>query len=384
MKLLLIVSRDFGELGNALYFLDGQVLDAPPVIMLPASFGDPGIGALSAQLRHYADLDDIIAALDTDRPDAVLLFSGYLLQVGARLSLLNSLRLLRLLKRRRIPVLTSDPFLGAIRHPWSLDFYVPIRAVRRAGGVLQLARARVEATLLGLRLYLLSRSLRAAWHGYPARVQRSGLPAQVRWSGYFNDKAQACQPSAAAAQDQASWVFILSQIDGDILMEAEGQAFIDALCARLDDTLKAGRRAVLIASQRVLAALPPHWHARAGVELRTQCAYDEYMQVVMSAQYAFFWNYFSFSIIHRVIARRPVFFFGAGHMVRILPLLARQGIDNLYAGETPALLPMQSALDADALAQQASAVSAQFERVVAGLRSLPAPLDLLRTMEREA
>ncbi len=66
-------------------------------------------------MRTYAGRVDIERVLEADRPDTVLLASGYLLPINSGLSLVDSLKLLRTLKKRRITVLTSDPFVGLLR-----------------------------------------------------------------------------------------------------------------------------------------------------------------------------------------------------------------------------------------------------------------------------
>lgn len=367
MKLLVIVSRDYGELGHALYFLDRHTLVTRPLLLLPAAMRDPGCA--DAEVRHYAGVDDITGVIADNALDAVLLFSGYLLQPGRRHSLLYAARLLALLRRRGIPVLTSDPFMSTIRSPWTLDFAPLLRATGMP------ERARLHGAMLGLRLYLMRLLLRRAWHLYPARMRAVDIPRTLRWSGYFNgneDVQNAAQPR---------WVFVLAQIDGDILLATGPAAFIDALCARLDDAVRAGRQAVLVASARVLAALPRRAHSTPGITLHTESSYADYMDLVMGAEYLFFWNYFSFSIIHRVISERPVFFFGAGHMVKILPALAEHGIANLYAGQRPMMLEMAAPLDAPLLAELALEVRARFARIDAGLRTLPSPQALLDAVQ---
>lgn len=111
--------------------------------------------------------------------------------------------------------------------------------------------------------------------------------------------------------------------------------------------------------------------AAPGIELRENVAYADYMASIVGAGRVFLWNYFSFSVLHRILAGGPVHFFDEGHMVSVLPELEQAGIDTYYAGWRPPLLDVAEPFDEvrlDRFAQETRARFAQIkERMAAGM-----------------
>ena len=135
---------------------------------------------------------------------------------------------------------------------------------------------------------------------------------------------------------------------------------------------------MLVGSNRLLDALRPWLPADAEIGLHANDSYADFMARLMQAEYAFFWNLYSFSLIHRVMAQRPVMFFDEGHMVQILPALHEAGIRLFYDGWRPPVLTLAAALELPALERAATEARQQFARITQGMRQGEAPLDLLR------
>ncbi|GAB6194938.1 hypothetical protein PAGU2595_002370 [Lysobacter xanthus] len=382
----MIVSRDYGELGNAMNFLERTPLATAPVLMLPVGMQEPGLAAGAFDIRRYESLNEIQASVRETEPDAVLLFSGYLLAIGRRFSLLHALQLLRFLRARGTPVLTSDPFIGMIRSPWSLDFSVVLASQPGMGRGLRRASIALMSKALSLRIYLMRRALRGACHVYPAPIEEPAAGGRTLQLNYFNpDLARASQSQAALAPGKPLWVFTLSRVDCLIQTRRHGSAFIEHLAARLSEVAASGRQAVLVATPELAAQLRPKLAEGADVILRGEESYSRYMATLMAAEYAFFWNYFSFSIIHRVIAGRPVFFFDEGHMVEILPALSQQGIRSFYGGWRPPLRRLSDPLQPASLAVDALDVRREFAAITARLTTGMAPIPLVQlARERHA
>ena len=380
-RLLVVVSDDYGELGNALYFLNGLALSPPPLVLMPRSLAQADAGDGHFEARTYATLDDLRRAVTQFQPDVALIFSAYLLAVGRRLSWVSSLALFRLLRRRGVKIATSDPFLGLLRHPASLHFDDVLRGTRPSGRL----AARVLGSLIALRTWLISRAVRGAWHIYPAPLDHGRGGVRHRWLAYYNDHAPtlAGEAEAPAPHAQAKrWLFVLSRVDHDMQIARHGSEFVDSVAGRLLDARRIGARVLLIGPAPLVAALRTKLPPDPLIEVRQELAYPRYMRALMDAEYVFFWNFYSFSIIHRIIAGRPVFFFDEGHMVKILPALKLAGIDMYYGGWRPPLLPADEALDPATLDAQALEARAAFARIVARLRTCEAPREMLRDIAR--
>ncbi|RZJ24788.1 MAG: hypothetical protein EOO54_08345 [Haliea sp.] len=368
--MLVIVSGDYGELGGAMYFLRGLGLAEPPTVLLPQSLAHAVGPSGQMHVHAYVSLADIEGHLAAVRPQAVMLFSGYLLAIGPRFSLFNALSLLRTLRRAGVTVLTSDPFIGLIHGPAALDFSCVLGTGGTAFG------RKLRSWHLALRLALLKRQLRSCWHIYPSPIERLHHGAHLARSlSYFNAPEAVGSGRSAQAQAQPSWLFVLSQIDG--LMQSRSTDFAQQLAQRLEDTVRLGRVAVLVAPGFVLEAVRQRVGSLAGVVLVANEGFHDFMQRLMEAEYAFFWNYYSFSVIHRIIAGRPVFFFDEGHMVHILPALHDAGITLFYGGWRPPLVAIGSPLAEAVLEERAADSRLRFEGIVDGLHRCESPGSVL-------
>lgn len=372
MRVLVIVSTDYGELGNALHFLNGLNAGEAPVVMLPAALAHAVPPRPDLTLSVYETLADIRARIVAFEPDAVMFFSGYLLTVGKRFSVFNTLGLLQWLRGRGVTVLTSDPFLGLLSSPSALDF-APV-----LGGSNALLR-RVRSWTVALRLYVLRLRLRDVMHVYPAPIARlhAGGRGVVR-RGYASPPTLSDGGAEQRPGEAPSWIFVLSDIDYRMQLSEVGERFATQLCERLRDAVCLGRRPVLVAPPALLAAVGAQLGPDCGIEMRSRDSYPAFMAKLMAAEYAFFWNLYSFSLLHRVLARLPVMFFHEGHMVRILPALHEAGIRLFYNGWRPPLLAMDAPLREADLHHLAEETRARFDTVALGMRQCDEPLALLR------
>ncbi len=185
----------------------------------------------------------------------------------------------------------------------------------------------------------------------------------------------ATQPEAAL---RPTWLFVLSKIDSSLQARAQGERFVDHVADRLRDTVRLNRHAMLIGPEDLVSAVRARLGDAPGITLHSNLPYDQYMRSLMAAEYSFFWNYFSFSILHRVLDNRPAFFFHAGHMAHTLPALGNEGVRVIYDGWRPPLLPVDSAFDEQDLARRAAEVVREFGRIGEGVRRCPSPVEVLR------
>ena len=281
------------------------------------------------------------------------------------------------LRRQRVTLLTSDPFLGLLRDIAALDF----RGLH--GKASNRPDAFVESWRNIYRLFLMRFQLRRAWHIYPAPTERMRPEPGARRLSYFNAAAQ-CAPQVAAAdgEQRPAWLFVLSKTDFEMHVRAQGERFVAQIIDRLEESIALGRNALLIGPQELVDMVRARLGNRVGTTSHGDTTYAGYMRSLMAAEYVFFWNFYSFSLIHRVLANRPVFFFDEGHMVHILPAIGQEGIRLFYDGWRPPVLPLDRPLDARELARREPDMRRQFERIVDGLRRCPSPHELLQRATR--
>lgn len=375
MRLLVIVSGDYGELSVAKYFLGGLQIAPMPVMLVPAGLRQPEGVEAGVDVRTYDELADIVRVVEETDPDTVLLFSGYLLTIGRRFSLLKAFLLFRLLRRRGARIITSDPFIGLIRSPWSLRFREMLRLRKKRGPGLA---ASILAPLFAIRTYLIHLQLRRDWHLYPAPVAHRFLAPGHRGRSFFNGSAALAAADMAAGTDATpTWLFVLSQVDFRYQTNRRGEAFVGHVAARLCDAARLGRRVVMIGPADLLEDLRRRIGDGSGIELRGIASHSEYMRYLMRAERVFVWNYYSSSVLHRVLANRPVHYFDEGHMVSILPELEQVGIDTFYGGWRPPLLRVEEPFDERQLDRLAQETRENFARIKARMAGGLSPRALL-------
>jgi hypothetical protein len=372
-RLLIVVSQDYGELSNALALTNGTPLDA--TLLLPDRLYAANRESLPLPAARYADPRDVVAAVERDRPDLVCLFSGYLYAANNLFDLARLENLLGELSSRRIPVVTTDPFLGLMH---------------RAGPAPFSPRHPARQWLEG-HFGAVARLLESIPHVYPAPPD----PApSVPWASFFNpamllgeaDRERcAARAGAVLGVDPARphWLFVLAQEDYGAQVGRLGRVpFESLLIERLRDVDAAHRRAVLIAPRACVDALVATGRVPGGAVLLPFCSQADFHALLMSAEHAFYWNVFTNSAPARLINQLPVSFLDMGHMAHAMPPLLELGLRSYYPGARMAPLDQRAPLVPEVLATRAAEQDASLAAARERFRAQPAPeamvADLLR------
>jgi hypothetical protein len=352
-RLLFIVSADYGELSNALYFLRGGGFAAR--LLLPERLYTANRDSLPVPAERYATAPDILAAAAHEPPDIVFLFSGYLLAFNGILDLPSVRELMRQLRKRGAELVVTDPFLGLLRpvcpspfnarHPAKLDAHFA-----------QVAQLMDAAT----HLYLV------APDGEPA-PRAASFSNPVLWSEVRTSGAGPLQ-----------WLFVLAAEDAGAQAHRLGQErFVQLLRARLADAVRAGRRPVLVAPQPLLDVLAGTVD---GLIALSFCAHATFTRLLLEAEYAFYWNPFSNSVPARLVNGRAAFFFDRGHMAHAIPALYELGLRTYYPGTRPSMLALDAALVPGELADLASSQAAGLQQARLRFTSAPTPRELVQRL----
>jgi hypothetical protein len=147
------------------------------------------------------------------------------------------------------------------------------------------------------------------------------------------------------------WMFVLSAEDYATGIGRWGKARFDGvLLEKLKETANAGRQPVLIGPGPCIDALRQATSTPASALLLEFCKYTTFLSLLSEAEYCFYWNLFSHSIIARVMNRQPVFFFDSGHLVHAMPSFLEIGLKHFYACARPRSLDQDARLSAEQLA----------------------------------
>ena len=370
-RLLFLLSNDYGELSNALYVLHGTGLDA--TLLLPERLFDANRDALAVRARRYGTLADVIDVLDSERPDIVFLFSAYLYAINGILELPVVEALLDELKARHLRVVTSDPFLGLLlvdgaspfseRHPqrqWLADHFTRLAA-----------------------------GLRNVTHLY--LVPPDGLAGERKMSVFnphiLSDAASRQQRGARLAgriaidPQRPRWLFLLASEDYGAQIARLGREQFEALLLeRLEDAARAGRQPLLIAPQPCVDSLSRAGRAIPGLVLLSFCAHDLFTDLLLEAEYAFYWNVLSNSLLARLANRLPVLFFDRGHLTDAMPALLELGLKTYFTGAQLAMLDQRQRLAPGALAALAAAQDLTLAAAIENFLHSPMPRELVQRL----
>ena len=350
VELLFVVSNDFGELANALYLLRGYPFRA--TLLLPERLFTKNRDGLPVPTLLYRTTAEVLAAVRARRPDLVFLFSGYLFALNGILPLEGMAELVDALGRQKIPVVTSDPFLGMMARPDSSTF----------------SDRHPYKQMLVDHFARLGPSLRQTPHLY---VVDPGPAPPVPSVWFFNPHIRSMP---APPVSEPFWLFVLAQEDYTLQVGRLGRERFDRLLLeKLQQTAKAGRRPVLIAPEPLIAALTGPSSEIEGLRLISFCSNREFMRLLLEAEYCFYWNLFTSTVPARVVNQLPVFFFARGHMAEAMPALAVAAAQRYYAGAAVPLLDFEQPCDAVVLTPLAAAQAELFATARAQFQQAPPP-----------
>lgn len=337
---MFILSRDHGELFNAMYFSCGQTFH--PVLVMPERLRASNSDAVAYRCYGYQSPRDIILALDREQPDVVILFSGYLMVINELFDEAELDSLIDAITSRGIPLATSDPTGGII--PAQGANTIEYRPGQRT---------------LSKHLAWIAKRFSPFPHVYTAPPLKDA-PNAV---SFYNDAiiGNPAAPSALVNKERFDGLlkespiclFVLSGEDFEIQQQRHGfLPFVALLSERIRDAISAGRRAVLVAPTECVEAVSPEFDDVV-FEALAACPFDEFMALLLGCELAFYWNSFSASLVGRAMNGGPFFVFDRGHLADFLAPFFDRAQGQFYRGSAPPLLDVSLRLDFDELGDRA-------------------------------
>ena len=120
------------------------------------------------------------------------------------------------------------------------------------------------------------------------------------------------------------------------------------------------------------------------LELLSFCDYDRFTSLLLGAEFAFYWNAVSHSILLRLLNAKPVFLFNKGHLARGVKTIYRRIIDCYYQGREPIYLDPLAPLLLPELSQLSIRYREQSKQISADLQKSPTPGELIDSLSQLA
>jgi len=362
-RCLFVVSADFGEYVTANVLSRGQPLERrfalPPQLV-------PYAGGGAEMTVPYSTAQDLERLIGAERPDAVVLCSGYLFAINGLFGPEALAALLARLRRDRIAIATTDPWLRIRTLAPGTRF--AIRSIRR--GAVDAAQSE--------KVMLLQRRLEDTLAEVP-HLFAVPMPADARWSSAFNPAFSTLSSSASGDE----WLFVLSKEDFALLCGVEGEKFFRDLAARIEDLLALKENRLRFIGPPALGRfLAERFAGRERLAFLPFCDFAGFEAALRRAKLVVYWNVLSASLLYCLYHGVAPVFFGKGHQASVCEGLYEHVVAHVYRGRAPALLQLGDALAprADALIDRLGLAAwlAAIRRDYARLPALPQAMQAWR------
>lgn len=333
-RILAVLSADFGEYVNLILFARGQDIDLQ---ILAPEFLMPYLATAEYPAVPYRQFHDLSPRLDEFDGDLVWLGSAYLFAINGLFSSQNLEVMITNLKRRGIPVATTDPWARI----WSLRPEATFNILRQgkpdpaASLQIQHQQQRLENLLAEVS------------HVFPIPINQP----DKRWFGYFNPEFVRRDDAANtdARNRRSSWLFVLSNEDLNLQLHLHGDQFISDLNARLEQLLgQPDNDITLIAPERLGDGLTASLRGDRRLQHRPRVDAAQFESLVRRASVTAYWNMLSASLLYCLYHVTPVIFFARGHQVTVCPGLEDHVLETVYSGQNPVELDLNAPMEIDA------------------------------------
>jgi hypothetical protein len=370
-KLLFLISNDFGELSNAMYLVKGYNFQT--VILMPKRLFSINQNSLSILTYCYHSIHDVTRIAAQEKPDIVFLFSGYLYSINDIFSIETVENLIDELKNKCYKIITSDPFLGILSRLDTSTF-----SDRHPKKQLLIQHfSRVFAILKNItHLYLINLGSSASIESVSFFNQNIIVP-----QSWLIEYEKMLTQWTAIHPTKRRWLFVLSLEDYGNQISLHGRAkFDEILLDKLHQTVRADRQPILVAPGVCIESIRNRSSTIANLVLLPYCGYNLFMLLLFNAEYVFYWNIFSNSILARVMNHLPVFFFAPGHMVYAIKPLFEIGMKSYYSDSALVYLNQEREL----VSEELKSIAANLEQIMNGarknFRQSPTPEEMVTKM----
>ncbi len=366
-----LLSDDYGEIGNTLYLLKGQSFAQSSTLLLPARLYATNKMGLPGKTKIYRSVQDILTHLKNLHPNIVFLFSAYLFTLTRRFTFEELTQIVQLCQDLGCQIIVSDPFQGLVptlsESDFSEDFPPKEWFLESTGQTYQL--------------------LKTFTHYYPLPIAKTHDTADHACRSVYNPNivlsASELETNSRRVRGNSTgkprWLFVISAADYQVQCEKkyDEDVFINLVVRKLCQALEAGREAVFLGPETCIKGINQRLTSTHGITLLTFCPYMLFFALMLEAEYVFYWNVSTNSMVLRIANCLPMFFFDEGHIIWGIKSILQACTDNYYMGSPPTYLDISQDLTLDLLVEQAQVIQTIMKQKCKELVNLPTPQDFI-------
>ncbi len=388
-SVLFIIDNDYGELTTILYLISGVNSFSKFKILLSKRIYEHNYNTFPSNVESWSSEEDLLQSLKLFRPDIVMLASGYLIPIHNLLSIEALERVCKSALNQGAKVITADPFLGLLSQ-WSpiglekiISIDIPIYASKELLILKQAADKKLH-----VELSLANTLLRNFPHIYPAYTDMQEIhtyPTDVMNRSFFNENLLI--PKEYLSEPRGSkphWVFVISEVDFQTQAMHQGvEPFAEIVLNLLIQGADLGRKVIFLGPKSLIDLLYPMTNIERGnkdIHLFNFGAYECVMSLLLSAEYCFYWNVVSHTILMQLWNGRPVILFDKGHLARSVPDLYERVIAWYYQGWEPEYVDQHKAISLERLIQIVNSHGTIKEKLMNAYKRAPSPEYLFRSL----
>ncbi len=387
-SLLFLLSDDYGEICNLIYFLEGQPFAKDCQILLHSRLYTTNRYGLPGKVYKWDSFSDIVSKVKelSPQPTIVFLFTGYLYCSNELFTIEEFKTLLDLFNTLGCHIVTDDPFLGLITTLKKSEIHLSYDRDVLANQ-LSIEAKRVEE-LMQQRLEEAREWFLQVWNAvfqllkdkphlytYPSDQLKSN--ADTTCVTFYNPVMTQLPDKIVKRSTPSTrphWLFVISKVELETQCRSQSEReFVSFLIQKFKETLQAGRKPILIAPQDLIDTITRVLPSTQGIELIPFCPFKLFLSLLLEAEYVFSWNMLSNSLLLRNVNHLPVFLYDPGHMVSFFDPLYGLAVDHYYQGCQPTILDKTKPLtDADLL-EHRGIKPHSLDTLIARLKQSPTP-----------
>ncbi|WP_298510429.1 hypothetical protein [uncultured Kordia sp.] len=386
-KVLFVLDNDYGELTTIMYLVSGQNYFRKSKVLLSARLYEKNKNILPQNIDLWTTEEDVLNSLKTYQPDVLVFAAGYLIPVHNLLTNEALERVCQAATDQKIQVVTADPFLGLVSE-WSpkglkeiISIDIPTGSNEHLIGLKRQADQKLHTELAAANSFL-----RAFPHLYPTYTDMKGIaafPSDEKNKSFFNEKLVIpAELQSLSSKDKPHWMFIISEVDFQTqTMHVGAGKFVAMVWNLLTQGANLGRKMIFLGPSALINMLRSmSTTPNENICLFNFGAFDRVMSLLLTAEYTFYWNVVSHTILIQLWNGKSVILFDKGHLARSVSNLYERVIAWYYQGWEPNYFDQTQKITLEGLADFVNDHTKQKERLMKAYTRAPSPAALFNSL----